>query len=417
MNTIAVIILVVLVIDTALSLAADILNLKQLKNELPTQFSQWYSAEKYRQSQTYLRINTRFDWIASIVNLSVMLIFWFGGGFAFLDAWVRSLGVSPVTSGLIFIGALAFVKAAISQPFDWYATFVIEARFGFNKTTLKTYLSDRAKGFLLAVVIGGLLLTVILLFFEYAGANAWWYCWLVTTLFILLMQYVAPTWIMPLFNRFEPLPEGPLREAITSYAKRIDFKLDNVFTMDGSKRSAKANAFFTGFGKHRRIVLYDTLIEKHSVDELVAVLAHEMGHFKEKHIQKMMFIGIIHAGFMFYILSWFVSYQGLFEAFFVPTPSVYAGLVFFSILFSPLESLLAMAVQYLSRRNEFAADRFAVTTTKQGHTLAEALKKLSVDNLSNLQPHPFYVFLHYSHPPVLQRIEAIESTGSLDAVY
>lgn len=411
MNFIAVIILFILVVDTLLSLTADILNLRGLKNELPSELAGWYDAERYRKSQNYSRINTRFAWLTTFVDLTVLLIFWFCGGFAWLDGWVRGISDLQVLRGLIFIGVLALIKGAIRQPFDLYATFVIEARFGFNKTTLKTYLLDRTKGVLLGAVIGGLLLSAILLFFQYAGANAWWYCWLVTVLFILLAQYIAPTWIMPLFNRFEPLPDGPLRDAITAYARRIDFKLDNIFMMDGSKRSAKANAFFTGFGRHRRIVLFDTLIEKHSQDELVAVLAHEMGHFKQKHILKMMVVGILHAGLMFYVLSWFVSYQGLFDAFFVFHPSVYAGLIFFSILFSPLDSIVGMAVQYFSRRNEFEADRFAVNTTTHGEALAEALKKLSVDNLSNLMPHPFYVFLHYSHPPVLQRIKAIQATA------
>ena len=226
---------------------------------------------------------------------------------------------------------------------------------------------------------------------------------------MLVIQYVAPTWIMPLFNRFDPLEEGELRDAITTYARCIDFALDNIFVMDGSKRSTKSNAFFTGFGRHRRIVLFDTLIDKHGVDELVAILAHEMGHYKLKHIVKMMIIGIIQSGLMFYILSFFISYPVLFKAFYVDQVSVYAGLIFFGMLYSPLDSLLGMIVQFISRHHEFAADRFAAATTSRGNDLVEALKRLSVDNLSNLLPHPFYVFFNYSHPPVLKRIEAIEA--------
>jgi len=225
------------------------------------------------------------------------------------------------------------------------------------------------------------------------------------------MQYIAPTWIMPLFNRFDPLPEGELRQSILAYAQEIDFQLDNIFVMDGSRRSSKSNAFFTGFGKNRRIVLFDTLIENHTVDELVAVLAHEMGHFKKKHILKNMAIGIIQSGLMFYILSLFISYPGLFEAFFVDQVSVYAGLIFFGVIYAPLDGLLALALKALSRRHEYEADRFAVKTSGKPSAMAGALKKLSVHNLSNLQPHPFYVFLHYSHPPVLKRIEAIEKTS------
>ncbi|MBT8340076.1 MAG: M48 family metallopeptidase, partial [Desulfatitalea sp.] len=343
------------------------------------------------------------------VDLAVLLAFWFAGGFAWLDVWARGFGFGPVPTGMIYIGALALLKGIISQPFDIYSTFVIEARFGFNKTTWRTYVVDRMKALLLGVLLGGPLLAVILLFFEHAGVNAWWCCWLATVIFMLTVQYVAPTWIMPLFNRFDPLPEGELREAVIRYAREINFALDNIFVMDGSKRSTRANAYFTGFGRRRRIVLFDTLIEQHSTDALVAVLAHEMGHYKQNHIVKMLVIGIAQAGVMFYILSWFISFPGLFDAFYVPQVSVYAGLIFFGMLFSPINSLLGIAVNALSRRHEFSADRFAVATAPQGRALAEALKKLSVDNLSNLQPHPFYVFLNYSHPPVLERVEAIEN--------
>jgi len=396
-------------LDAAVNLLADALNLKQLKSRLPSAFEGWYDAARYERSQQYLRVNTRFRWISMAVDLVVLITFWFGGGFAWLDRWVRGFDLHAVWRGLLFVGILAAVKMVLGQPFSLYRTFVIETRFGFNKTTWKVYWLDRIKGLLLGTLIGAPVLAGILLFFQYAGDHAWWYCWLFTVTLMLLVQYIAPTWIMPLFNRFEPLADGELRNAITAYARKIDFQLDNIFVMDGSKRSAKANAFFTGFGRHRRIVLFDTLIEKHSVDELVAVLAHEMGHFKQKHILKMLLIGIIQAGLMFYVLSWFISYLGLFEAFYVHQASIYAGLVFFSLLYAPLDTLMGMAVQYLSRQNEFAADRFAVATAPEGRSLARALKKLSVDNLSNLQPHPFYVFLHYSHPPVLKRINAIET--------
>jgi STE24 endopeptidase len=412
MNAIGFLILAALVLATVMDFLADALNLRRMREVLPAAFAQWYDPQRYRQSQAYLRVNTRFGWLVALVDLAVLLIFWLGGGFRWLDEWVRTLSLAPVTSGLIFIGVLAAAKSLISQPFSMYATFVIEARFGFNQTTWRTFLFDRIKGIGLALLLGGPLLAGVLLFFQYAGDNAWWYCWLLTVGFMLLMHYIAPTWIMPLFNRFAPLPEGELRAAITAYARGIDFGLDNIFVMDGSKRSTKANAFFTGFGRHRRIVLFDTLIHKHTVEELVAVLAHEMGHYKQKHILKMLLVGIAQAGLMFYLLSWFISYPPLFAAFGIQSPSVHAGLVFFGLLYAPLDLLLGMAVQHLSRRHEFAADRFAVTTAPQGVALATALKKLSVDSLSNLDPHPLYVFLHYSHPPVLQRVTAIENGRS-----
>jgi STE24 endopeptidase len=409
MHPIAIIIIITLAVDLALGLTADLLNMQQARIRLPAEFEGWYEPSRYAQSQRYLRVKTRFGWIVSGTNLLAVLGFWFCGGFGMLDGWVRSLEVSEIFRGLIYIGFLMSCKTILSLPFSIYSTFVIEARFGFNKTTREIFIKDRIKGLLLGLVLGVPLLAAILAFFQYAGANAWWYCWLATVGFMLLMQYIAPTYIMPLFNRFDPLQEGVLRDAITAYARSIDFGLDNIYVMDGSKRSTKSNAFFTGFGRHRRIVLFDTLIEKHSVEELVAVLAHEMGHFKLRHILKGMAVAILQSGLMFYLLSFFVSYQGLFEAFYVSEVSVYAGIIFFGMLYAPIDRLLGLAVHAFSRHNEFAADRFAVATVGSHEAMVAALKKLSVDNLSNLQPHPMYVVLNYSHPPVLERIRAIKS--------
>jgi STE24 endopeptidase len=266
---------------------------------------------------------------------------------------------------------------------------------------------DLAKGLLLAIALGTPLLTGILAFFEYAGSNGWWYCWIAVTLYMLGVQFIAPTWIMPLFNKFTPLDAGALKSAILSYAASIKFPVENVYVMDGSRRSTKSNAFFTGFGKHRRIVLFDTLIKRHSTGELVAVLAHEMGHYKKKHILKTLVLGILQMGLMLYLLSLFISYQSLFDAFYMPDKSVYAGLIFFAMLYSPLDFFIGIFMQILSRRNEIAADRFSAVTTRDPQSMADALKKLSANNLSNLHPHPLYVFLNYSHPPVLQRIRAL----------
>jgi STE24 endopeptidase len=408
MHPLAWVILTAVAVDAGLKFAADLLNLKALRTRLPRALEGWYPGEVYQKSQAYLRARTRFGWIAGGFDLLVLLLFWFGGGFAFLDERARHLGWPMLWTGLIYIGALIGLKALLTAPFSAYATFVIEQRFGFNQTTWGTYIKDLIKSVVLAVLLGAPLLAAVLAFFQYAGANAWWLCWLATVAFMLLVQYIAPTWIMPWFNRFDSLQDGPLRGAIMDYARRIDFKLDDIFVMDGSRRSSKSNAFFTGFGRHKRIVLFDTLIQKHSVDELVAVLAHEMGHYKERHILKNLLIGILQAGAMFYILSFFITYKGLFDAFYVPQVSVHAGLVFFGMLYAPLDGLIGLAVQAISRHHEYAADRFAVKTTGRRQVLITALKKLSVHNLSNLQPHPLYVFLNYSHPPLLQRIKAIE---------
>jgi len=300
------------------------------------------------------------------------------------------------------------LKMVISLPFSIYATFVIENRFGFNRTTKGTFALDLIKTLALAILLGGPLLAGILAFFEYAGTHAWLYCWGAATGYMLVVQYVAPTWILPLFNKFDPIEEGPLKNAILSYARSIQFPLKNVYVMDGSKRSTKSNAFFTGFGKHRRIVLFDTLIKQHSIEELLGILAHEMGHYKKKHLLVMLILGIAEIGLMFFLLSFFISYTKLFEAFYMDQISVYAGMIFFGMLYSPIVFFLGLFTLMISRRNEYAADRFAIKTTGDSQSLAMALKKLSVDNLSNLLPHPLYVFLNYSHPPILERLKAIK---------
>ena len=409
MNFIAIIILCTIGIDFILNLVADGLNLKHLKSGLPQTFQGVYDADRYRKSQQYLKVNTQYGWVTSVFNLSVILVFWFAKGFPLLDRWMRSFELGPILTGLAYMGILMLFKAVLSLPFSLYATFVIEERFGFNTTTWKIYLMDLIKGLVLALLLGTPLLAAILAFFQYAGSNAWWYCWMGVTLYMLVVQFIAPTWIMPLFNKFTPLEDGELKSAILSYAKSINFPLENVYQMDGSRRSTKSNAFFTSFGKHKRIVLFDTLIKRHSASELVAVLAHEMGHYKKKHIRQSLILGILQTGLMLFLLSHFITYQGLFNAFYMPQQSVYAGMIFFSMLYAPIDFFVGIFMQVLSRKNETAADQFAAETTKDPLSMVAALKKLSVHNLSNLTPHPFYVFLNYSHPPVLKRIQSLST--------
>jgi STE24 endopeptidase len=411
MNIIAAIILATIVVDLILNVWADYLNLKMLQPELPQPFKDVYEPDQYRKSQEYLRVNTRFGWITGTFNVVLILVFWFAKGFPLLDQWVRSWDLGPIFTGLIFIGVLAIFKAVLVIPFSIYATFVIEERFGFNKTTWTTFVLDLLKGTLLAILLGTPLLAGVLAFFEYAGVYAWIYCWIAVTLYMLGVQFIAPTWIMPLFNKFTPLESGELKSAILSYANSIKFPLENVYVMDGSRRSSKSNAFFTGFGKHKRIALFDTLIKQHTTNELLAVLAHEMGHYKKKHIMLSIILGILQTGLMLFLLSFFISYQGLFDAFYMDYTSVYAGLIFFAMLYSPLDFFIGMLMQMFSRRNETQADRFAVETTGDSQAMADALKKLSAHNLTNLTPHPFYVFLNYSHPPVLERINDLNRVG------
>jgi STE24 endopeptidase len=407
MNVYAIIILATLLVDFSLNLVADILNLRTLRAELPAAFQDVYDGDAYRKSQAYTRVQTQFGWVTGTFSLLVVLVFWFAGGFAALDHLVRGWVTGPIWSGLLYISLLLFGRALLSMPFSIYSTFVLEARFGFNQTTPWTFVTDMLKGLLLAVVLGGPLLAGILAFFTYAGPYAWLYCWGVTTAFMLAVQYVAPTWIMPLFNTFKPLDLGALKEALFAYAQRVDFPLKDVFVMDGSRRSSKSNAFFTGFGKSKRIALFDTLIDQLTNAELVAVLAHEIGHYKKKHVIKGLLLSIAHMGVMFFLLSIFMTHEGLFLAFAMEQPSIYAGMIFFGLLYTPVELLLSIAMSLFSRRHESEADRFATQTVDSPEALVQGLQKLSLHNLSNLTPHPFYVFLNYSHPPVLERIQAI----------
>ncbi len=413
MNIYGIIILSALLIDYVIEIITDVLNIKAMNTGLPEEFEGVYDPDTYNKSQEYTKTNTRFGLIVSTFDLAVILSFWFFGGFSYLDTWTRELALHPIWTGLIYIGVLMLFKTVLSLPFSIYSTFVIEERFEFNKTTPKTFILDMIKGLLLAVIIGGPLLAGILAFFQFTGDLAWFYCWIVTIIFTLFIQFIAPTWIMPLFNKFTPLEDGELKESIFKYADKIKYPLSGLFVMDGSKRSAKSNAFFTGFGKNKRIALFDTLIEKHSVKELVAVIAHEVGHYKKKHILKGIIISILHTGAVFFLLSIFLSHNGLYEAFYIDEMSIYTGLIFFGMLFSPIEMFLSIFMNIFSRKNEYEADNFAATTTGDGGgPMIDALKKLSKNNLSNLTPHPLNVFLNYSHPPVLERIKVIRKVDA-----
>ncbi len=389
-----------------LDLLADLLNLKALDPELPEDFTDIFDAEQYAKSQEYTRETTRFGILESSFGLAVFLIFWFVGGFGWLDGIIRSWGFGNITNGLLFFSILYLANEIIGLPFDLYDTFVIEEKYGFNKTTKKTFFTDKFKGLMLGALLGLPILALLLWLFE-TVALAWLWGWLAVTAFSLAMAYVAPKYILPLFNKFEPLENDELKDAINAMAKKCDFPLTEVSVMDGSKRSAKSNAFFTGFGKNKKIALFDTLVEKHTIPELVAVLAHEIGHFKKKHIIQTMVLSILQTGVIFFLLGLFMKSQPLTAAFGVEKVSVYTSFVFFFILFKPISKVLSVLMAMLSRKNEYEADAYAADVTGEPQSLIDALKKLSVDNLSNLTPHPLYVFMHYSHPPMTLRLGAL----------
>lgn len=402
------IIIGILVFDYLLERLLDYLNSRLWSNKLPEELDGIYDAEKYKVSQDYTRTNTRFSIYASTVSFIAMMLMLLLGGFAYLDHIVWSISDHPILLSLMFFGALALASELLSLPFSIYGTFVIEEKFGFNRTTPKTYILDKLKGLILSVIIGGGLLSFIVWIFMVTGPWFWLIAWGAITAFTLFMFMFYSNLIVPLFNKQKPLEEGSLRDAIEEFAVKVNFKLKNIYVIDGSKRSSKANAYFTGLGPKKRVVLYDTLIKDHSNEELVAVLAHEIGHYKKKHTLGGVVQSILTTGLMLFILSLFINKPVMSEVLGAEHPSFHMGLITFGLLYSPISMVLGMLSNTISRKNEFAADRYA-GLQYSAVALSTALKKLSVNNLSNLRPHPVYVFFYYSHPPLLKRLGALKN--------
>ena len=412
MNIYLVIILTALIGEFVLRGIARYLNLKALNPKLPDEFEGFYDGDKYRQSQEYTRASAKFAYVSSTFDLFLILAFILAGGFNVVDDFVRGLNLSPIPTGLIFFAILYFVRDIISIPFSLYINFVIEERFGFNKMTIKTFVLDQVKTYALSIILGVPLLGGVLYFFEKTGSHAWIYAWGLISFFIIVAPPLFTTLIAPMFNKFTPLEEGELQDAIQRYTEKVKFPLTEISVMDGSKRSTHSNAYLSGFGAKKRIALFDTLIEKHSVRELVSVIAHEVGHHKKKHVLKGTILSIVHSGLLLFLLSRFVENRSLFDAFQMEQTSIYAGIVFFSILYTPIELVLSIGLNYMSRKHEYEADAFAAETIASPEPLISGLKNLSVSNLGNLTPHPLTVFLNYSHPLVLERIAALRRFGN-----
>jgi STE24 endopeptidase len=394
----------------------EYLNSTYWTDTLPEELRGIYDEDKYGKSQHYQRHKQRFSMVVDTLTFAVMLTMLLCGGFALLDTWIRAFTSIPILLALIFFGIIGLASMILSLPFDIYHTFVIEEKFGFNKTTPKTFILDKIKGLLLGSVIGGGLLALIVFIYQSTGNIFWLLVWGVITLFMIFMTMFYSNLIVPLFNKQKPLDPGPLRDAIEAFARKTGFRLKNIFVINGSLRSKKANAYFTGLGMKKRIVLYDTLIADHTTEELVAVLAHEIGHYKKKHTLVGIILSILQTGLMLFILSLFISQgspvsQALCQAMSgIPgkpvLQSFHMGILAFGMLYSPLSLVLGLFFNVLSRRNEYAADRYA-GMNYDPIFLMEALKKLSVNNLSNLRPHPVYVFFYYSHPTLLQRLKEL----------
>lgn len=386
----------------------EYLNSTRRTPELPEDLRDIYNEDKYRRSVEYEKVKQRFLLVRGLFSLGLVLFMLFLEGFAFVDEFARGLSSSPVIIALIFFGIIMFASDILHIPFDWYGTFVIEEKFGFNKSTPAIFISDKIKGWLLGIVIGGGLLALITWFYYLTTVWFWVYALALITFFMIFMNLFYSTLIVPLFNKQTPLEEGELRESIESISRRTDFRLNDVFVIDGSKRSTKANAYFAGLGKKKRIVLFDTLIEDLKIKEIVGVLAHEIGHYKKKHIISGLAISFITSAITLYILSLMVSNPALSSALGSDQPSFHMGLIAFGILYSPVSAIFGVAGNWISRKNEYEADHFAAQHHPAKY-LTSALKKLSVKNLSNLRPHPLYVFIHYSHPPLLKRLEKLKN--------
>lgn len=407
-DSIFIIIISILIFNFLFERILEYLNDKSISPEIPAEAKGIYDDEKYRKMMEYHKVNSRFDLVSSSFSFILMLAVLLSGGFAFVDNFVRTCTENPVLMALLFFGIIGIASDLISEPFSLYSVFVIEERFGFNKTTLKTYFLDKLKAGLLSLVIGVPLLSVVIWFYQAAGNYFWIYAWLLMSSFMIFMTMFYTSLIVPLFNRLKPLSEGELRNAIENYSRKAGFTLKSIFVIDGSKRSTKANAYFSGLGKKKKIVLYDTLIEKHTNDELVAVLAHEVGHYKKKHTRLSLVLSILQTGITLFIFSFVVDNPAMAAALGAGEPSFHIGAIVFGLLYAPVSFVLGIAMNVLSRKNEFEADAFA-RETYSGEALKSALKKLSVDNLSNLTPHPLYVFFHYSHPPLLERLKKLSS--------
>lgn len=408
MNTILFYIIIgIILCEYLLERYLEYLNNRQWSNVVPGELQGIYDPESYKRSQEYYRANVRLSAITSTFSLIIILLMLFLSGFARLDEWIGKVTVHPVASSLLFFGILFLAFDLIQIPFAVYDTFVIEQKFGFNRTTVSTFITDKIKGWLLAAIIGGALISLFVLFYEMTGTAFWIWAWIMVTGFMIIMNMFFSNLIVPLFNKQTPLEPGFLRDTIETYCTKTGVRLDNIFVIDGSKRSSKANAYFTGLGKKKRIVLFDTLIRDLETNEIVAVLAHETGHDKHKHTYVSLSAGILQAGLTLFFLSLFIDNQSLSAALGSDIASFRLGLIAFGILYSPLSTIMGLGMNFISRKHEYAADRFAAITWN-ADDLSQALKKLSVKNLSNLNPHPAYVIFHYSHPPLLQRIKAMK---------
>ena len=406
-NIVFFLILIIPVAGFLLERYLEHLNSTMRSETLPDQLKGICDEEEYRKTQLYEKDNKWLSFWSSLYNLAIILIMIIAGGFALIDNFSRSISSQNVVISLVFFGIIGFASDILNLPVAWYDTFVIEKKYGFNTMTIRTFITDHIKSWFIALLVGIPVLGLITWLYYKTGKGFWLYAWGLITLFSVLINLFYSQWIVPLFNKQTPLVESPLRKKIEAFAEKAGFRLKNIYVIDGSKRSTKANAYFSGFGPKKRIVLFDTLLKEFSDEEIVAVLGHEIGHYKKKHVLRGLLLSVILTGLMLFLFSVIVDSPMLSRALGAEMPSFHLGLIVFGILYSPLSLMIGLATNYLSRKNEFEADRFVMENYEPKH-LKEALKKLSVKNLTNMMPHPTYVFFHYSHPPLLSRLAKLE---------
>jgi STE24 endopeptidase len=403
-----IIILIITIITYISDQILDWLNLRKFRPGIPEEIAAFYDEEKYARSRAYQRDRTRFSFLTSGFSFLLSFSMLVTGGFGWLDHFLRQYAQNEIVLALAFFGIVGLASDLLSMPFQYYSTFVLEERYGFNKTTRTTFITDKLKGYLLAALFGGALLALFIYMAHKIGPGFWIWFSLIAVAVIFVINVFYTSLFLPLFNKLTPLSDGELKQAITNFAGKVGFPLDSIFVIDGSKRSSKANAFFSGIGKRKKIVLYDTLIERHTTGELVAVLAHEVGHFKKKHVVWTFLISSLQITFTLFVLSRMLYAEEVSLALGGDQLSTSLNLVAFGILFSPISGITGLLMNIFSRRNEFEADSYA-RENFDGNALSIALKRLSVDTLSDLYPHPAYVFFHYSHPPLLERLKALEN--------
>ncbi|MAE86640.1 MAG: peptidase M48 [Flammeovirgaceae bacterium] len=406
-HSIFLVLIAIIVTDFSLERVLSFLNGKSAKKDIPQELNGIYDEEKYAKSQEYNQVNSRFGMLTASFSFLLLICALYFGWFGVLDKWLRGFSpLEPVTT-LLFFGALFVISDVVGLPFSWYQTFVIEERFGFNKMTPKTFWLDKLKGYVLTLLIGGILLGALIYLVMFMGSDFWIYFWAIITVFILFINVFYTSLFLPLFNKLTPMEDGELKQSIEAYSEKVKFPLKNIFVMDGSKRSSKGNAFFSGLGRNKKVVLFDTLIDNHTTEELTAVFAHEVGHFKKKHIIYGTIISILSVGVMLYLLSLMIYNSEVSWAMGGDITAIHLNILAFGILYSPISRVLGIFGNIFSRKNEYEADEYAVKTFG-GTPLIEGLKKMSSDHLSNLTPHPAYVFVNYSHPPLLQRVQAMQ---------